>query len=196
MNTGSAAGVLEDKMPVKWSFSSAEKKEHIRALTLCLRELRETAGVTQGDLAEIAGVSRQTYGSIELKKREMSWNTYMSLIFFFDYIPYTHGMLRQKGLFDAAFDDTARYRAWRVQREPEAAECRDLFEDVRQILGLDYVSDMRFASNLRRVIAVLKVADLRKYSLTELSDMANYINGHTEPFTDYESAGAFFAGIS
>ncbi len=178
---------------LKWSFSSMEKKKHITALTKCLRELRETAGVTQGELAEIAGVSRQTYGSIELKKREMSWNTYMSFIFFFDYNPYTHGIIRKKGLFHSSFDDTEEYREHLSETEVGKMNSRDLFEDIRVILGLDYISDIRFEQNTKRAIAALQMADLSKYTLAELSDMANYINGSTEKFADHESATAFFA---
>ncbi len=94
---------------IKWSFSLSEKKKHMTALTECLRELREAAGVTQGELAEIVGISRQTYGSIELKKRGMSWNSYMSLIFFFDHTPITHGMIRARKLFPFVFDGSAAY---------------------------------------------------------------------------------------
>ncbi len=177
----------------KWSFSFAEKKKHIKALTKCLRELRETAGVTQGELAEIAGVSRQTYGSIELKKREMSWNTYMSLIFFFDYNPYTHGIIRKKGLFHSSFDNAAEYRERLLETEGKNMDNRDLFEDIRVILGLDYISDIRFEKNTKRAIVALQMVDLSKYTLAELSDMANYINGSTEKFADHESATAFFA---
>ncbi len=180
---------------LKWSFSFAEKKKHIRALTKCLRELRETAGVTQGELAEIAGVSRQTYGSIELKKREMSWSTYMSLIFFFDYNPYTHGIIRQKDLFHSSFDDAADYREQLLEMEGGNMNSRDLFEDIRVILGLDYISDIRFEQNTKRAIVALQMIDLSKYTLAELSDMANYINGSTEKFADHASATAFFANV-
>ncbi len=70
---------------------------------------------------------------------------------------------------------------------------KDLFEDIRNILGLDYVSDIRFAPNAKRAISALKMVDLCKYPLSQLSDMANYIARQSEPFADYESASAFFA---
>ncbi len=192
MNMKNKRTAEQARMP-KWSFSSAEKKKYIAALTECLRELRETSETTQGELAEIAGVSRQTYGSIELKKREMSWKTYMSLIFYFDYNPRTHGIIRKRGLFYSEFDETSAYITQPTEKGNENAEGKELFEDIRVILGLDYISDIRFEPNTKRAIVALQMADLRKYSLAELSDMANYINGSFEEFADHESATAFFA---
>ncbi len=192
MNTKNERTAEQGRVP-KWSFSSAEKKKYIAALTECLRELREASGITQGDLAEIAGVSRQTYGSIELKKRDMSWNTYMSLIFYFDYNPRTHGIIRKRGLFYSEFDETTAYITHPTGKENGNMESKDLFEDIRVILGLDYISDIRFESNAKRALAALRMVDLSKYPLSELSDMANYVAGATKPFESYDSAASFFA---
>lgn len=93
-----------------WCFTPTQKKEYTSMLSEHLRELRELAQITQDELAQIAGVSRQTYGSIELSKRVMSWNTYMSLIFYFDHNPKTHKMIRSKKLLPAAFDGKSAYR--------------------------------------------------------------------------------------
>ncbi len=73
---------------------------------------------------------------------------------------------------------------------------RDLFEDIRTMLGLDYVSDIRFEPNTRRAIAALQMADLSRYSLAELSDMAQYVGGSEAHFADHAGAAAYFAGLA
>ncbi len=55
--------------------------------------LREKAEITQEELASIVGISRQTYYAVETRRRELSWNTYLSLLFF-DTNILTHNMLR------------------------------------------------------------------------------------------------------
>lgn len=56
------------------------KKNLIERLTYELPVLRARLGASQADIAEKIGVSRQTYNSIEKKKREMNWTTFMALI--------------------------------------------------------------------------------------------------------------------
>ena len=83
----------------KWTITEEEKNNFINSLTNELSALRAKAGVSQDDLAKFIGISRQTYGSIERKKKKMSWNVYMSLLLFFDYNKSTHNMLRQLSTF-------------------------------------------------------------------------------------------------
>ena len=45
--------------------------------------LRAKARISQKDIAEKIGISRQTYSSIETGKREMSWTTFLALIAYF-----------------------------------------------------------------------------------------------------------------
>lgn len=45
------------------------------------------------------GVSRQTYSSIETRKRKMTWSIYLSLILVFDCNSKTHDYIRGRGLF-------------------------------------------------------------------------------------------------
>lgn len=45
--------------------------------------LRAKARVSQSEIAEKIGISRQTYSSIETGKREMSWTTFLALIAYF-----------------------------------------------------------------------------------------------------------------
>ena len=49
----------------KWLLTDAEKDSFIATLTPHLAILRTQAGVSQEELANLIGVSRQTYSSIE-----------------------------------------------------------------------------------------------------------------------------------
>jgi len=71
----------------------------IRVLTDELPVLRAKIGISQRELSNIIGVSRQTYSAIETKKREMSWNVFMSLILFFKHNERTGEMLESIGAF-------------------------------------------------------------------------------------------------
>ena len=81
------------------SLSEQKKNELINALTNNLVLLRSKSNISQEDLASFIGISRQTYGSIERKTRKMSWNTYLSLLLYFDYNQNTHRMIRDIGIF-------------------------------------------------------------------------------------------------
>ena len=48
-----------------------------------LPELRKTLGISQSDLADFIGTTRQSINSIENKKRLMMWDTFMSLMLLF-----------------------------------------------------------------------------------------------------------------
>lgn len=60
-----------------------DKEKYIERLIDELPVLRAKIGLSQAELGEIVGLSRQTYSSIETKKRNMSWNTFMALMMFF-----------------------------------------------------------------------------------------------------------------
>ena len=83
----------------KWIFTDSEKNKFIDALTDELSVLRAKASISQDELAKLIGISRQTYGAIERKSRKMTWNTYLSLILFFDYNESTHEMIRSVKAF-------------------------------------------------------------------------------------------------
>lgn len=88
-----------------WHFTDEEKDDLVRKLTKELPALRGAAKASQDEIAKAIGVSRQTYNSIEMQKRKMSWNTYMSLILFFDYNPSTHYTIRQLDAFPYRLDE-------------------------------------------------------------------------------------------
>lgn len=88
-----------------WHFTAEEKDQLIVRLTNALPALRGAAKATQDEIANAVGVSRQTYNAVEVQKRRMTWNTYMSLILFFDYNPNTHYTIRQLDVFPYRLDE-------------------------------------------------------------------------------------------
>ena len=81
-------------------YISEEKKQAlIEELTPELPILRAKAEISQEEIANIIGTSRQTYGAIERRARKMSWNTYLSLIWFYDFNRKTHRMIRNTKAF-------------------------------------------------------------------------------------------------
>ena len=83
----------------KWILTDEEKDEFIALLTPNLTTLRIHADISQEELANLIGVSRQTYSAIERRIRRMSWSTYLSLVLFFDHNQKTHSMLRMLSIF-------------------------------------------------------------------------------------------------
>lgn len=79
---------------LNWSLSDVEKRRLIAGLAPELATLRTKADISQEALAELIGVSRQTYGAIERGTREMSWGTFLSLVLFYDCNQKTSQMLR------------------------------------------------------------------------------------------------------
>ena len=65
------------------NFDEATKKKLIDALTNELKVLRAKIGITQQELADRLGVSRQTYGMIESKTQNMTWSHFLALVFLF-----------------------------------------------------------------------------------------------------------------
>ncbi len=55
----------------------------IRNMTANLPTLRTALSLTQEELAEKIGVSRGTVIAIETGKRDMTWNTFLSLVLLF-----------------------------------------------------------------------------------------------------------------
>ena len=88
-----------------WHFDKDTKEKLIRVLTSELPALRGAVGASQDEVANAIGVSRQTYNSIELQKRPMSWTLYMALILFFDYNPSSHYTIRQLDAFPYQLDE-------------------------------------------------------------------------------------------
>ena len=83
----------------KWTLTEEEKLHFIDVLTPELVMLRNKARISQDELSNLLGVSRQTYGAIERGTRRMTWNTYLSIILFYDTNQSTHELIRSVGAF-------------------------------------------------------------------------------------------------
>ena len=60
-----------------------EKEYYQKLMAEHLPELRKTLGISQSDLADFIGSTRQSINSIENQKRPMMWDTFMSLMLLF-----------------------------------------------------------------------------------------------------------------
>lgn len=87
----------------RWDISKERKDELIQKLTPELKLLRVGADITQERLANIIGLSRQTYSQIETGNRLMTWNTYLSLIFFYNSVDETSKLLNALELYPDEF---------------------------------------------------------------------------------------------
>ena len=81
------------------SISEGERTKLINQLVDELPVLRTKLGISQDEMAGMLGITRQTYSTIETKRRKMSWAVYLSLILIFDNSEQTHEYIRQSGLF-------------------------------------------------------------------------------------------------
>lgn len=76
-----------------------------RRLAIELPALRGKVGASQEEIASAVGISRQTYSAYENRTRPIPWSLYLALLFYFDYIPSTHYMIRQLELFPNELDE-------------------------------------------------------------------------------------------
>lgn len=84
--------------------NEVDREKLMQVLTEELPVLRAKIGISQGDISNIIGVSRQTYSAIETKKRKMSWNTFLSLVLFFEHNEKTREMLVGIGAFPSSLE--------------------------------------------------------------------------------------------
>lgn len=80
------------------TISDAEREELIANLIDELPVLRLKIGLSQDDLSKMLGISRQTFSSIETKKRKMSWSLFLSLILIFYHNEVTRDYIYNAGL--------------------------------------------------------------------------------------------------
>ena len=88
-----------------WHFSKDDQEKLGNQLACELSGLRGKIGASQEEVASAIGVSRQTYSAYENRTRPIPWSMFLALLFFFDYIPSTHYMIRQLELFPTEFDE-------------------------------------------------------------------------------------------
>jgi DNA-binding XRE family transcriptional regulator len=70
--------------------------------------LRKRVGLTQEELAQKIGVSRGTIAAIENKKREMTWNTFLSLMLLFIKNENTNKLLNVLDIYTEDFNSFIR----------------------------------------------------------------------------------------
>lgn len=79
-------------------FSELDKANLVKILTNNLPVLRAKLQISQAELSNIIGISRQTYSSIETLKKKMSWSTFLTLVLFFGCNEGTAMMLDNMGI--------------------------------------------------------------------------------------------------
>jgi len=133
----------------KWLLTDAEKDRFIATLTPNLPILRTQADISQEELANLIGISRQTYSAIERNVRKMSWNTYLSLILFYDHNQKTHALMRHLTLFPTdlimRFNDGVDFSSFEISRLL-GDRTQDIIENldeqaksaIRQVIMLEY----------------------------------------------------------
>ncbi len=87
-----------------YEINDVDRAKLMNVLTDELPVLRAKIGISQAELSNIIGVSRQTYSAIETKKRNMSWNTFLSLVLFFEHNEKTKEMLKGIGAFPSSLE--------------------------------------------------------------------------------------------
>ena len=87
--------MVQDKYLVTDDYKTAS----IEILIDNLPSLRARIGITQEELANILGVSRQTYYSLETGKRKMSWTIFLAIVFVFDSVRETSEMIRNLRIY-------------------------------------------------------------------------------------------------
>ena len=82
--------MIQDKYLITDDYRSAS----IEILVENLPALRARISITQEELANILGISRQTFYSLEGGRREMSWAMFLAIVFIFDSVKETSEMIR------------------------------------------------------------------------------------------------------
>lgn len=85
--------------------NTEQKKTLIENMTDNLPTLRKKLNLSQEDLGSMIGVSRSTVAAIENKKREMSWNTFLSLVLVFTKNKDTDVLLNVLSIYTDEFND-------------------------------------------------------------------------------------------
>ena len=83
----------------KYLITDDYRSASIEILVENLPSLRARIGITQEELANILGVSRQTYYSLETGKREMQWAMFLAIVFIFDSVNETSEMIRDLRIY-------------------------------------------------------------------------------------------------
>ena len=80
-------------------YFSIDRKKYTQAMANNLPVLRAKLGMSQTELAEMIGVTRQTLSSAECGARELSWNNFVSLLYIFTQNEETVPLLTALGIY-------------------------------------------------------------------------------------------------
>lgn len=80
-----------------------QKEMYIARMVKYLPTLRVTSGLTQQQLAEKIGMSRQSITAIEKGKRPMTWSVYLALMFVFSQYENAAALMKTFQLVDEMF---------------------------------------------------------------------------------------------
>lgn len=76
-----------------------DRKKYAEKMAENLPTLRAKLGLSQTQLADCIGVTRQTISSIENQTRELSWTNFLSLLFLFSQNEETEKLLPVLGVY-------------------------------------------------------------------------------------------------
>ncbi len=79
--------------------TTGQKSALVNKMVIELPVLRAKLGLSQEELGEKIGLSRQMMVAMETGKRPMTWNTYLSLMLVFLHNPPTAELLRALGVY-------------------------------------------------------------------------------------------------
>ena len=84
--------------------TSEEKLALCKLMASNLSTLREKAKLTQDELADRLGLTRQTISAIENDKRDMQWSTFSVLIMFFASNKEIHQIMIAMGIINSSVE--------------------------------------------------------------------------------------------
>ena len=64
---------------------------------------------------------------------------------------------------------------------------RDLFEDLREAMCCDYISDLKYYQNSTAVVCAALRFEPSNYKLSEWNDLVDYIFSEKREFASYEA---------
>lgn len=178
-----------NKKNIFWDITEEDKEKFITKLTDELLFLRTKLGLSQDELSNLLGVSRQTYSTIETKRRTMSWGTYLSLVLIFDNHEQTRYIIHENGIFpDLLFDtkDESNNKS-RINDLSELLieEIKDKLDD-RALHAIETVVMLEYARcNNMSGDAVIKAFDGKRFLAVsqkdiEITNAINAIKSRTE----------------
>lgn len=110
------------------------KKELVEHLSDNLPMLRTSLGLTQAELAEKVGLSRHTLMAVEKKQREMTWNTFLSIVLIFTKNEKTDKLLNILEIYTDDLHEMLKVKNYKVEFADELIPDSDLIESTEGLL--------------------------------------------------------------